>query len=209
MIPVLIMTGVMAVFFVGLLLLAHGPASPRFGVSRNGDDLVVVSAVCPGEQLTEVGLWRSGADEETGVTVWKMSGPIEHIDEFRIGMPIDGMTESRPLEVPLRADDQLELSVSTTELRSPDALRFSPSDVVEGEVFTEYETYDDRSDFAEARFDRTPCDDPDNTQRERRLARNLGLGLFGFLGVIVAAIAGIVRRQRKPRQWPPPVTARQ
>jgi hypothetical protein len=196
-----------------LALMIYGDPFPvsRFGVAREGPDLVVVNAVCPGERLLSVELSRGvpeGGDRSE--ILWQIFDSTPLREKFSFGDAGPNVVSSTPFLAELRPDDILALRVVTTDLDSSYALDFRPREIPDTGVLSFDSVYADYAGFAESVLEQTPCGDA----RGPELSRSVKMMAFGTfviagVGVLVLVRTRRARRRHSPSDtWDPPSTRR-
>jgi hypothetical protein len=141
-----------------------------WGVSSDGDGVVIVNAVCPGERVVEITLWRrtdSGPHEE----LWRIAGDAPLPERLDLGAVPDGMRTAAPLRRPSTAQEPLSLKVVTSELDSSYSMDFTLEDIPSQGVLSFGDVYTTDAAFAQAVFDDTPCGDPYSEKGSQQFAR--------------------------------------
>jgi hypothetical protein len=167
----------------GLMLMGDPFPISRVGVIRDGDAVVVVNGVCPGERLESVTLARR-AEDGRSEALWRIEGDAPMVGRLLVGSVPEGMSATTPLSELPGDDTPLVLSVVTDELTNPYSMEFTMGDVPADGVLSYRATYATLDAFTAHVLESTPCGDPYSRGRGNRVAVTMG-----FIA-LAAAICG-------------------
>ncbi len=151
---------------LGLLVLAafwfigNSLDQTRSGIELSDGNLRVVSAVCDGEQLEAVRLFRVVDDAEvpTQEILWEVEGSTELPAQFVIGALLPGMQTLVPFSNDIEPSDELVFRLRTSQLQSVDAFGFTLADLENGAVASVPELSSDSvSEFRDRAASETAC----------------------------------------------------
>lgn len=133
----------------------------RSGVLVENGSLSVVSAVCPGERLEAVRLFRIGGTEEQAEQqiIWEIEGDGAFPERFEIGAELPGLSTVVPLFETIVDSDELVFRLRSNQLQNVDAFGFVPGEVRDRQVAS-VPALTDRSEdqFSKRALEATPCD---------------------------------------------------
>ncbi len=149
---------------LGLLVLATFWAigrsldQTRSGVVNDNGTLVVVSAVCPGERLEAVRLFRINSEGEVSVNeeLWVIEGDGDFPERFEIGEPLQGLNTTTALTERIGPNDELVFRLRSNQLQVVDAFQFVPADVT-GVVSVPELSVPTVGEFTARAVEATPC----------------------------------------------------
>ena len=129
----------------------------RSGVVDDGGTLFAVSAVCPGERLEAVRLFRIGTgEEEREELLWEIEGDGDFPERFEIGEPLPGLNTIVALTERLGDSDELVFRLRSNQLQTVDAFQFVPGKI-RGVASVAELTVSSVSEFKERAVEATPC----------------------------------------------------
>ncbi len=133
----------------------------RSGVLIENGSISVVSAVCPGERLEAVRLYRIGGTDEQPEQqiIWEIEGEGAFPEQFEIGAELPGLRTVVPLFETIGDSDELVFRLRSNQLQSVDAFGFVPGEVGAGQVAS-VPAFTDRSEdqFRARALEATPCE---------------------------------------------------
>ncbi len=130
----------------------------RSGVIDDNGTLVVVSAVCPGEQLEAVRLFRTGEGEGGVQVLWEVEGRGEFPERFEIGAPLPGLNTIVPLTQSIGDSDELIFRLRSNQLQAVDAFQFRPA-TINGVASVPEFSVPSIAEFSERALEATPCNE--------------------------------------------------
>ena len=102
----------------------------RSGVVDDNGTLFVVSAVCPGERLEAVRLFRLGtSDTGEPQLLWEIEGDGDFPERFEIGEPLPGLNTIVALTETIGDSDELVFRLRSNQLQAVDAFQFVPANI--------------------------------------------------------------------------------
>jgi hypothetical protein len=132
----------------------------RTGVGVENGRLTVVSAVCPGERLEAVRLFRIGGieDDPQQEILWELEGDGAFPERFEIGAELPGLRTVVPLFETIGDDDELVFRLRSNQLRDVDAFGLVPGELRPGQVASVPAlTGRTEAQFRERALEATPC----------------------------------------------------
>jgi hypothetical protein len=133
----------------------------RSGVLVENGRISVVSAVCPGERLEAVRLYRIGGTEEQPEqqVIWEIEGDGAFPERFDIGAELPGLSTVVPLFETISDSDELVFRLRSNQLQSVDAFGFVPGEMGIGQVAS-VPAFTDRAEdqFRMRALEATPCE---------------------------------------------------
>jgi hypothetical protein len=187
--------------FAGFLLIGGDPYPvSRVGTTSHGGEVQIVFAVCPGERLRRVEVFRLAPHGDAAGTLrWAVAGDAPVRPAVAIGADVPGLDTEVFLREPLPSTDPLALKVTTNELDHT-VLELTPGDLPSTGVFSFGERHDSVEDFRTDALKQTPCDDPYHKEVPGRVLDWL------FVIQATAALIGAGLLASLPR-YPPPIRA--
>lgn len=166
------------------------------GVTRKDDSLVVVTAPCPGENLTEVEIQLPGSWEEPGQTLWRVEGAAPLPESLDVGSEPASMRTSVSWDSDAMRESELVVFLNTDRPFTWGGVRyeFKPMDVREGEILTRQGPFSTYEDFVTAAPDGTECEpwEPPGWW--------VATTFLGFLTLVPAGIVLLNLADRPPRR---------
>jgi hypothetical protein len=195
----LVLTGQLTLLpLVGFLLIGGDPYPvSRVGMTSHGGEVQIVFAICPGERLRRVELFRLAPHRDAaGPPLWAVAGDAPLPPALAIGADMHGLDTEAFLREPLPSTDPLALKVTTSVLDHT-VLEFTPADLPSTGASSFGERHDSVEDFRTDALRQTPCDDPYHKEVPGKILDSL------FVIQATAALIGAGLLASLPR-YPPP-----
>lgn len=192
----LLVVGVLSML-AGFLSVYGTPALEVWiGVTRKDDSLVVVTAPCTGETLTEVEIQRPGSWEEPGQTLWRVEGAAPLPESLAVGSEPASMRTSVSWDSDAMRESELVVFLNTDRPFTWGGVRyeFKPMDVREGEILMRQGPFSTYEDFVAAAPDDTECE-PWEPPRWWIASTMLGFVLLVPVGTVLISLANRPRSQ--------------